>query len=229
MQRSTSSIQPACLGVNTEWASSRREPLILLIDARAIAIWSLVRKSQVGSSKGAPGQQRHLGVAVDEDLLEVVLELVAGQGVLAPERRVPVLLGVLGEIEQARLVEVVAHEVGLGVDDELLGERARPLVRPPRASGPRPRSRRRAGRRPRSWPGRRPPCPALEARNRRRSIPCRGPRPSASSLMRASTRCCSRVCGSGMNSPLETIWVGTGEANAATSAGAVRVSSSSLR
>ena len=71
--------------------------------------------------------------------------------------------------------------------------------------------------------------PALEARNRRRSMPCRGPRPSAISLMRASPRCCSRVWGSGTNSPLETIWVGTGEAKAATSAGAVRVSSSSLR
>src|SRR4029077_15808424 len=42
--------------------------------------------------------------------------------------------------------------------------------------------------------------------------------------MRASTRCWSRVWGSGMNSPFETIWVGMGEANAAISAGAVRVS-----
>src|SRR5580765_6532681 len=54
MHRSTSSIQFAFLGVNTEWVSSRREPLILLIDARAIAIWSLVRTSHVGSSNGAP-------------------------------------------------------------------------------------------------------------------------------------------------------------------------------
>ena len=44
---------------------------------------------------------------------------------------------------------------------------------------------------------------------------------SAISLMRASTRCCSRVCGNGLNSPLETIWVGTGERNEPVSAGAV--------
>ena len=47
--------------------------------------------------------------------------------------------------------------------------------------------------------------------------------------MRASTRSCSRVWGSGLNSPLETIWVGTGDAKAAVSAGAVRCSSSWLR
>ena len=37
----------------------------------------------------------------------------------------------------------------------------------------------------------------------------------------ASTRCCSRVCGNGLYSPFETICVGTGERNAAVSAGAV--------
>ena len=54
MQRSTSSIQPWRLGVKTEWASRRREPAILLMAARAVAIWSLLRRSQVWSSKGAP-------------------------------------------------------------------------------------------------------------------------------------------------------------------------------
>jgi len=57
MQRSTSSIQPAFLGVNTEWASSRREPEILLMAVRPAAIWSLLRKSHVGSSNGAPQWQ----------------------------------------------------------------------------------------------------------------------------------------------------------------------------
>ena len=54
MQRSTSSIQPAFFGVNTEWASRRREPAIRLMAARAATIWSLLSKSQVGSSNGAP-------------------------------------------------------------------------------------------------------------------------------------------------------------------------------
>ena len=179
--------------------------------------------------EGRAREQRHLRVAVDEDLLDVVLELVAGQRVLAPEGRVPVLLGVLGEVEQAVLVEVVAHEVGLGVDDELLGERARPAGSPRPASGPRPALTSKTGPNTSFMARKAAAMPALDARNWRRFIPCRGPRSSASSLMRASTRCCSRVWGSGLNSPLETIWVGTGEANAATSAGAVRVSSSSLR
>jgi hypothetical protein len=78
----------------------------------------------VGVVEGRAGQQRHLRIAVDEDLLHVVLELEAREVVLARQRRVPVLLGVLREAEQPLLVEVVAHEVGLDVDDELSRERA---------------------------------------------------------------------------------------------------------
>jgi len=55
--------------------------------------------------------------------------------------------------------------------------------------------------------------------------------PSASSLMRCSTCFCCRVCGSGMYSPFETIWVGTGERKSSfttSSAGVTFVSCSSL-
>ena len=81
-----------------------------------------------GVVEGRAREQRHLGVAVDEDLLDVVLELVPGQVVFAPQLRVPVLFGVLGQIEQALLLEVVADEVRLGVNDELSGERLRAHV-----------------------------------------------------------------------------------------------------
>ena len=54
MQRSTSSIQPLRFGVKTEWPSRRREPAIRLMAERAVAIWSFLRRSQVGSSNGAP-------------------------------------------------------------------------------------------------------------------------------------------------------------------------------
>ena len=66
-------------------------------------------------------EQRHLGVAVEEDLLQVVLELVALQGHrhILEHAGVPVLGGVLAEVEQPLLVEVVAHEVRLVVEDEL--------------------------------------------------------------------------------------------------------------
>src|SRR5437016_12907675 len=46
--------------------------------------------------------------------------------------------------------------------------------------------------------------------------------------MRSSTRLCCAVCGSGLNSPFETIWVGTGALNAARSAGSVRDNSDLL-
>jgi hypothetical protein len=54
MQRSTSAIQGPLLGVITACPSSRREPEMRLMAARAAAIWSLVRRSQLWSSNGAP-------------------------------------------------------------------------------------------------------------------------------------------------------------------------------
>src|SRR5713101_5273795 len=49
-----------------------------------------------------------------------------------------------------------------------------------------------------------------------------------SSLIRASTRRWFSVCGAGMNSSLETLWVGIGPGNAAVSEGRTALSSSSL-
>jgi hypothetical protein len=54
MARSTSASQPSFFGMNRLWASRRREPATRLTAARAATIWSLLRKSQLGSSKGAP-------------------------------------------------------------------------------------------------------------------------------------------------------------------------------
>src|SRR5262245_42601659 len=51
---------------------------------------------------------------------------------------------------------------------------------------------------------------------------------SASSTTRASTRFWLSVCGRGLNSPLETIWVGTGDGKAARSAGATSCNSFSV-
>ena len=78
--------------------------------------------------EGRAGQERDLGVAVHEDLLDVVLELVPGERIGAGQRRVPVLVGVLGEVEQAVLLEVVADEMRLVIDDELPREGLGPPV-----------------------------------------------------------------------------------------------------
>ena len=52
---------------------------------------------------------------------------------------------------------------------------------------------------------------------------------SAISFNRASNRRCAAVCGSGLNSPLEIICVGTGDSNVAASAGRVCASSRELK
>src|SRR6516162_1050011 len=70
--------------------------------------------------------------------------------------------------------------------------------------------------------------PQLVRRNCRRSSPSLGAIASAISLTRSSKRRCCAVCGNGLNSPFDTIWVGTGERNAARSAGSVRESSDLL-
>ena len=71
---------------------------------------------------GRAGDHRDLGVAVDEDLLHVVLELVAREALAAGDVRVPVLLREVGGEHQQLLAVVVAHEMRLAVDDELLLE-----------------------------------------------------------------------------------------------------------
>ena len=72
------------------------------------------------------GEQRDVGVAVVVDLLDEVLEFVPDQrGGIALQRRVPVVGGELGEIQELLLIEVVAHEVGLDIEDELSGQALR--------------------------------------------------------------------------------------------------------
>ena len=51
--------------------------------------------------------------------------------VFAHEIAIPVLLGVLGQVQESRLLEVVTHEVRLIVEDELPAQRARPRLRHP--------------------------------------------------------------------------------------------------
>jgi len=53
--------------------------------------------------------------------------------------------------------------------------------------------------------------PPVEARNTRRSTPSFLLADSVRSLMRASTRCCCSVWGTGMYSPLEIMRVGMGD------------------
>src|SRR5215218_8754291 len=71
--------------------------------------------------------------------------------------------------------------------------------------------------------------PLLERRKPRRPRPSRRPWVSAISSSRASTCRCAGLCGNGLNSPFETICVGTGEWNAALSAGARPASSRPLK
>src|SRR6266478_3525633 len=66
-------------------------------------------------------------------------------------------------------------------------------------------------------------------KKRRRDRPCRRASGSLSSLSRASTSRCLALCGTGMYSSLETIWVGTGDRNDAVSAGCSSLSCSSVR
>src|SRR5437016_4603006 len=53
--RSTSSIHPFFFGLNTAWPRRRREPKNLSMDMRAAAIWSLVKRSQLGVVEGHIG------------------------------------------------------------------------------------------------------------------------------------------------------------------------------
>jgi hypothetical protein len=73
-------------------------------------------------------QERQVGVAVVVDLFHIVLELVAGErgDALLLHLRVPVLARELAQAQEFLVVEVVAHEMGLDVEDELAGETLRP-------------------------------------------------------------------------------------------------------
>src|SRR5262245_4246779 len=69
-------------------------------------------------------QQRQAGVAVVVDLLDVVLELVPGErrGALFLHLWVPVLARESGEAQQLLVLEVIANEVGLDIENELSGQ-----------------------------------------------------------------------------------------------------------
>src|ERR1700683_5195439 len=70
--------------------------------------------------------------------------------------------------------------------------------------------------------------PPVPMRNLRRLVPSLLAASSASSLTRYSTCFWSSVCGCAMDSPLETIRVGTGATNGSVSAGATRLCCASL-
>jgi hypothetical protein len=71
--------------------------------------------------------------------------------------------------------------------------------------------------------------PQLVRRKLRRLVPNLFAAAPASSFSRASNWRCCGVCGNGLNSPFDTIRVGTGERNAAFSANSVAASSRLLR
>ena len=85
----------------------RQEPPVRIVERRA-------------------AQQRQAGVTVVIDLLDVVLELVLGER----WRRllqlgIPVLAGERGQPQDPGVVEVIAYEMGLHIEDELTGEALR--------------------------------------------------------------------------------------------------------
>ena len=75
-------------------------------------------------------QQGHLGVAVEIDLLEKVVELVAIERKpvrILQQRGVPVRARIFGETENVLDFVVVPHEMNLIVEDELSRKPVRPL------------------------------------------------------------------------------------------------------
>src|SRR5262249_3102019 len=175
-------------------------------------------------------QQRQAGVAVVVDLLDVVLELVPGErrDALFLHLWIPVLARESGEAQQLLVLEVIANEMGLDIENELSGQALRPrqhqlwLVRLGRVDlkyvaidlvhGEKGAAA----------------MPQLVCMNCRRLRPSRLPLTSASSRIRCSTRFCVLLCGGGRYSPFDTIWVGIGVAAEAASAPATRRCSRSL-
>src|SRR5262245_38095448 len=71
--------------------------------------------------------------------------------------------------------------------------------------------------------------PAALWKNARRESPCLPPSSSAMASRRASTSLCFSLCGGGVNSSLETIWVGIGVGCGANSDGVSSAISCSVR
>jgi len=71
-------------------------------------------------------QKRQVGVAIVVNFLDVVLEFVSDQRrVISLQLRVPVLGRKLSEAQKFLMREVVAHEMGLDIEDELSGQALR--------------------------------------------------------------------------------------------------------
>src|SRR4030095_2004464 len=77
-------------------------------------------------------QQRQTGVAVVVDLLHVVLELVAGERrhALFLHLRVPVLTCESGKAQKLLVLEIVADEMSLDVENKLSSQTLRPRQHP---------------------------------------------------------------------------------------------------
>src|SRR5215831_19834460 len=115
MARSIASSHPGWPGVKMAWLSIHlvgEEPILRNVGRRA-------------------GDQRHLGVAVEEDLLVVVGELQVLDRLLLPrERRVPSgLADRLPLAHETHDAGVVAKEVRVAIHDELVLQRLRALLR----------------------------------------------------------------------------------------------------
>src|SRR5262245_12913424 len=108
----------------TECASNRREPAKSLMISRALTIgqeppgWIIERRA---------AQQRQAGVAVVIDLLDVALELIPGErrDALFLHLRAPVLASESGEAQELLVLEIVANEMGLDIENKLSGQTLR--------------------------------------------------------------------------------------------------------
>ena len=165
----------------------------LLVDPLARGNRHLVGQEPVLRNVGGRARdQRDLGVAVEEDLLEVVVPLQVLDGLrLVDQRRVPAgLADRLALAHEGLDARVVAQEMRVHVHDELVFERVGALLRHGGRRGLGPARRRRPRRRCRSWPRRPPPCRPRSGRTARRSRPCFLPSSSPMSSRRASTCFC---------------------------------------
>ncbi len=167
--------------------------------------------------EGCTAQQPHLGVAVEKDLFEKILELVPAQleADLIEHGGVPVLRRELTEAEDTLILIIVPHEMQLIIKYKLSGQRRGSIGRS-------------------IWlgnfcfgDGKDRPIDLVHGEKRRRHS--RGGLQKFAAIhphllaveigQRRDSRFCLSVCGSGLNSPLETTRVGTGDSLAAVSAG----------
>lgn len=130
MARSTSSSQPGCPGVKMAWLSRRRESNCSLMRARGRGhgIGQEPVRRDVG---GRAADERDLGVAVEVDFLDVIVELEILDG-LRPVAEFGIPSGFAYGFAHAheRLdLRVFAQEVRVAIEDELPGQLGRALRR----------------------------------------------------------------------------------------------------